>query len=116
MKIKINDKVKVLSGKDSGKTGKVIQVFPKEEKVVVEGVNIMKKSLKPNKKSEKGQVIELAGPLHASKVALVCGKCGLETRVGYKIEGKDPSTRAAGAAQYRASKKRVCKKCKELID
>lgn len=102
MKIKTNDKVKISSGKDSGKTGKVIQVFPKEEKVVVEGVNIMKKSLKSNKQGEKGQLIELAGPLHVSKVALICPKCGLETRVGYKIDSKD--------------KKRVCRKCKELID
>jgi large subunit ribosomal protein L24 len=102
MKIKTNDKVKVISGKDSGKTGKVIQVFPREEKVVVEGVHIMKKTMKANKKGEKGQVIELAGPLHISKVTLVCPKCEKVTRVGYKIEGKD--------------KKRICRKCKELID
>lgn len=102
MKIKSNDKVKVLSGKDAGKTGKVIQVFPKEEKVVVEGVNIMKKSLKSGKKGEKGQLVELAGPLHVSKVALICPKCNLETRVGYKLEGED--------------KKRVCRKCKEIIE
>ena len=102
MKIKINDKVKISSGKDAGKTGKVIQAFPKDEKVVVEGVNIMKKNLKSKKQGEKGQVIELAGPLHVSKVALICPKCSLETRVGYKIEGKD--------------KKRVCRKCKEVIE
>lgn len=102
MKIKTNDKVKIISGKDAGKIGKVIQVFPKEEKVVVEGVNIMKKSLKSKKQGEKGQVIELAGPMHASKVALTCPKCGHETRVGYKIEAQ--------------IKKRVCKKCGELID
>ncbi len=102
MKIKTNDKVKVMSGKDSGKTGKVIQVFPKEEKLVVEGVNLIKKNMKPRKQGEKGQVMELAGPLHISKVALVCPKCSLETRVGYKIEGKD--------------KKRVCRKCKEIIE
>ena len=102
MKIKTNDKVKVLSGKDAGKTGKVIQVFPKEEKIVVEGVNIMKKSLKSNKKGDKGQLVELSGPFHISNVALICPKCSLETRVGYKIDGKD--------------KKRACKKCKELID
>lgn len=102
MKIKTNDNVKVLSGKDAGKTGKVIQVFPKEEKVVVEGVHIMKKNMKPNKKGEKGQKIELAGPVHMSKVALVCPKCNTATRVGYKTEGSD--------------KKRVCRKCKELID
>lgn len=102
MKIKTNDKVKVTSGKDAGKTGKVIQVFPKEEKVVVEGVHMMKKAMKTNKKGEKGQVIELAGPFHMSKVALVCPKCSQPTRVGYKTEGDD--------------KKRVCRKCKELID
>ena len=102
MKIKINDKVKISSGKDAGKTGKVIQAFPKDEKVVVEGVNVMKKNLKSKKQGEKGQVIELAGPLHVSKVALICPKCNLETRVGYKIEAKD--------------KKRVCRKCKEIIE
>ena len=102
MKIKTNDKVKVTSGKDAGKTGKVIQVFPKEEKIVVEGVNIMKKSLKSTKKGEKGQLIDLAAPFHVSKAALICPKCNLETRVGYKIEAKD--------------KKRVCRKCKEIIE
>jgi len=102
MKIKTNDKVKVMSGKNSGKTGKVIQVFPKEEKVVVEGLNLMKKHMKIKKQGEKGQVIELAGSMHVSKVALTCPKCGLETRVGYKIEGED--------------KKRVCRKCKEIIE
>lgn len=101
MKIKTNDNVKVMSGKDSGKTGKVIQVFPKEEMVVVEGVHLMKKTMKSKKKGEKGQVIELAGPLHISKVALVCSKCNKPTRVGYKTEGND--------------KKRICRKCKELI-
>lgn len=102
MKIKINDKVKVTSGKDAGKTGKVIQVFPKDEKIVVEGVNIMKKSLKSGKKGEKGQLIELAAPFYASKATLVCPKCNLDTRVGYKMEGTD--------------KKRVCRKCKEIIE
>lgn len=102
MKIKTNDKVKVISGKDAGKTGKIIQVFPQEEKVVVEGLNIMKKHMKTKKQGEKGQTIELAGPMHVSKVALTCPKCGQPTRVGYKIEAQD--------------KKRVCKKCKELID
>ena len=102
MKIKINDKVKVTSGKEAGKSGKIVQVFPKEERVVVEGVNIMKKNLKSGKKGEKGQLIELAAPLHVSKVSLICPKCNLETRVGYKMEGKD--------------KKRICRKCKEIIE
>ena len=102
MKIKTNDKVKVLSGKSAGKTGKVIQAFPKDEKIVVEGLNLMKKHMRPRQKSEKGQVIELAAPMNVSNVSLVCPKCGKETRVGYKVE--------AGL------KKRVCKKCNDLID
>ncbi|MEI6750848.1 MAG: 50S ribosomal protein L24, partial [Bacteroidota bacterium] len=99
MKIKTNDRVKILSGKDKGKEGKVIQVFPNESKLVVEGVNIMKKHLRTRKQGEKGQVIELAAPMFAGKTILICPKCNRTTRVGYKME--------AGA------KKRVCKKCKE---
>ena len=102
MKIKTNDKVKVISGKDAGKIGKVIQVFPKEEKVVVEGVNIMKKHMKKRKQGEKGQKIELAAPMYVGKVALVCPRCDKNTRVSYKVEAD--------------LKKRVCKKCNELID
>lgn len=102
MKIKVNDKVKILSGKDLGKEGKVVQVFPKLEKVVVEGVNIMKKHLRTRKQGEKGQVLELAAPINVSKVALICIKCGRPTRVGYKITGD--------------VKKRVCRKCKEIIE
>jgi len=102
MKIKTNDKVKILSGKDKGKEGKVLQVFRPEEKVVVEGVNIMKKHLRSRRSGDKGQVIELSAPLHVSKVELICPKCNATTRVGYKLE--------AGA------KKRICRKCKEFID
>ncbi|MFA6485961.1 MAG: 50S ribosomal protein L24 [Candidatus Magasanikbacteria bacterium] len=102
MKIKTNDKVKILSGKDKGKEGKVIQVFRADDKVVVEGVNIMKKHLRSRKAGDKGQVIELSAPLAVSKVSLICPKCNQSARVGYKLE--------AGV------KKRVCRKCKELID
>lgn len=102
MKIKINDKVRVLSGKNKGKEGKVIQVFPKAGKVVVEGVNLIKKNLKPRRQGEKGQIIELAGPLTAGKISLLCPKCGRSVRVGYKLEA--------------GTKKRICRKCKEFID
>lgn len=101
MKIKTNDNVKVLSGKDAGKTGKVIQVFPKMEKAVVEGVNIMKKHLRVRKEGEKGQVLELAAPLNVSKLALVCPHCGKSIRVGYKMDGE--------------TKKRFCRKCNQFI-
>ena len=102
MKIKTNDKVKVITGKDAGKAGKVIQVFPKMDKVVVEGLNIMKKHLRASKAGEKGQIIELSAPINISNVMLVCPKCGVPARIGFKKEGED--------------KKRVCGKCKEVID
>jgi len=102
MKIKTNDRVKIISGKDSGKTGKVIQAFPEREKVVVEGANIIKKHMKSKSKNDKGQTMELAGPIHLSNVMLICPKCDKETRVGYKIEA--------------GKKIRKCKKCGEIID
>lgn len=92
MKIKTGDNVKVLSGKDRGKTGKVIQVLTKkttgEGMVVIEGVHLVKKHIRPRQRGEKGQVIELAGPLHASKVMLVDPTTNKPTRIGYKLDGK----------------------------
>lgn len=91
MKIKTNDNVKVLSGKDRGKTGKVIQVLTNKETgdryVVVEGANMRKKHLKP-RQGEKGQVISLAAPLHVSKVMLIDPKSNKPTRVGFRVEGE----------------------------
>jgi large subunit ribosomal protein L24 len=85
MRIKKNDKVMVIAGKDKGKTGKVMQVFPKENKVVVEGLNNRFKHVRPRKQGEKGQRIEFAAPLDASKVMLVDPKTGKPTRISYKI-------------------------------
>jgi large subunit ribosomal protein L24 len=102
MKIKTNDKVKIMAGKDKGKEGKIIQVFPQSEKVVIEGMNIMKKHLRSKKGGEKGQMIELSAPMSVSSVMLVCSKCEKPTRVGYKLDGE--------------KKKRVCCKCGEFID
>lgn len=85
MKIKTNDNVKVLSGRDRGKTGKVLQVLQNKgtggKYVVVEGVNLRKKHLRPKQKSEPGRVIELAAPLHASKVMVVDPKSKQPTRL-----------------------------------
>lgn len=102
MKIKVNDQVRVLKGKDRNKSGKVIQAFPDTGKVVVEGLNIMKKHLRTRKQGEKGQVIELSAPLRTDNVVLVCPKCNRATRIGFKLEA--------------GSKKRVCKKCNEVIE
>ena len=97
MKIKKNDNVLVISGKDRGKKGKVVRVFPKEGRVLVEGVNIRKKHVRPKKSGEKGQIITLFAPVSVSSIKLICSKCSKATRIGYKI----------GAGE----KRRVCKKC-----
>ena len=97
MRIKKGDTVKVLSGKDKGKTGEVLEITPKENKVVVKGVNIIKKHVKPRKQGEEGGIISMEGDMHVAKVAVVCPKCGKATKVGYVEE--------------KGEKVRVCKKC-----
>ena len=101
MKIHKGDTVLIISGKDRGKKGKVLQSFPKEQKIVVEGVYIRKKHIKPKKSGDKGQIVESPGPISVSNVKLICVKCGKATRVGYKIKNK--------------KKYRVCKKCGQEI-
>ena len=97
MNIRKDDKVVVLSGKDKGKQGKVLVADPKALKVIVEGVNVATKHQKPRKQGEEGCIIKTETPIYASKVQLVCPKCGKATRVGHKLaDGK---------------KVRVCKKC-----
>ena len=97
MNIKKDDKVVVLSGKDKGKEGKILSADPKALKVIVEGVNVATKHQKPRKQGEEGGIIKVETPIYASKVQLVCPKCGKATRVGHKIVGD--------------KKVRVCKKC-----
>ncbi len=97
MNIKKDDKVVVLSGKDKGKEGKILTADPKAAKVTVEGVNVATKHQKARKQGEEGGIIKVETPIYASKVQLVCPKCGKATRVGHKlVDGK---------------KVRVCKKC-----
>ncbi len=101
MKIKKDDQVLIISGKDRGKRGKVLDVFPQEEKVMVEGVNIRKKHVRPKKSGEKGQIVQVPSPIAVSNVKLICPKCGQPTRIGHKI--------------IENNKYRICKKCgKEL--
>ena len=97
MKLKQGDNVMVLSGNDKGKTGEVLEVIPKTQKVIVKGVNIRKKHCKPRKAGEEGGIIPSEDPIHSSKVNVVCPKCGKVTRVGYVMED--------------GKKVRVCKKC-----
>lgn len=103
MKIKKGDKVKIITGKDKGKEGKVLQVLPEKEKIVVEGLNLAVKHVRPRRAGEKGQRIQFPVPLNISNVLLICTKCSKPTRVGYKLLEND-------------KKLRMCKKCKEIID
>jgi large subunit ribosomal protein L24 len=102
MKIKKGDTVLIISGKDKGRTGKVIKALPKENKVIVEGLNLVKKHLRPKRSGEKGQIVSIPQPLYVSKVKLICPKCKKPTRVGYEISNDQ--------------KFRRCKKCKELFN
>ena len=101
--VKKGDLVMVIKGKDAGKKGKVLRVIPKEGRVVVEGVNIVKKHTRPTPKMPQGGIIEKEAPMSSSKVMLFCTKCNRPTRVGKRFlaDGK---------------KVRYCKKCGEVID
>ena len=101
MKIKKGDTVQVLSGNDKGKTGEVLEVIPKTEKVIVKGVNVRKKHVKARQQGEESGIISVECAIHSSKVNVVCPKCGKATRIGFEME-KD-------------EKVRVCKKCKAKI-
>ena len=97
MSIKKDDLVVVLSGKDKGKQGKVLEVQPKSGKVVVENINVVSRHTKPRKQGDQGGILKKEAPLYACKVQKVCPKCSKATRVAHKIvDGK---------------KVRVCKHC-----
>ena len=85
--VKTGDTVVILSGKDRGKKGKIMAVSPKEGKVIVENANIVSKHVKPRKMGDQGGLVKVESALYASKVQLVCPKCGQATRVGHK-DGK----------------------------
>ena len=97
MNVKKGDTVVVLSGKDKGKQGKVLGTIPSESKVVVEGINMVTCHVKPRRQGEEGGIVKREAAIYASKVQVVCPKCGKGTRVAHKIED--------------GKKSRICKKC-----
>ena len=103
MKIKKGDTVLIITGKDRGKKGKVLHAMPKEGKVSVEGVNLLKKHVSPEKQKQqqkgkkKGQIVEFPAPIFVSNVKLLCPKCNKGTRIGMGEDG------------------RICKKCKQKV-
>ena len=99
-----NDNVLIITGKDRGKKGRVLKVLPEKNRLIVEGVNLIKRHTKPNPgKNVKGGIVEREASLHASNVQLVCPECGGQTRVGHKILGD-------------GRKVRVCRKCEGVVD
>ncbi len=109
MNIKKGDKVTILAGKDKGKTGKVLQVFPNRERVSVEGLNLLIKHMRPRREGEKGQRIEFPAPMNISNLMLVCPKCSKPARVSYKTVKGDKGDKGN-------KKFRVCKKCDQVVD
>ncbi len=100
--VKKDDMVIILSGKDKGKQGKILQALPKKDKIIVEGVNKVKRHTKPSQQAPKGGIISKEAPMHVSKVMLVCPACSKPTRIAKKeVNGKMV---------------RACKKCGEIID
>ena len=97
MRIRKGDTVKVLSGNDKGKTGEVLEIIPKTNKLVVKGVNVRKKHVKARKQGDESGIISVECAIHSAKVNVVCPKCGKATKVGYSEE--------------KGEKVRVCKKC-----
>ncbi len=95
-----DDQVQVIAGKDKGKRGQIVRVITKSDRVIVSGVNLVKKAMKRRSQQDAGGIVEIEAPLHISNVAIVCKKCG-PTRVGYKIDGD--------------KKIRVCRKCGEAL-
>ncbi len=101
MKLKKGDNVKVVRGKDKGKTGKIDQVFPKINKVLVNNVNLYKRHMKARSQTKPSEIVTITKPLPEENVILICPKCHKETRVGYRIE--------------KSVKSRICKKCEAEI-
>lgn len=101
MNIKKGDTVKILAGKDRGKSGKVSKVFPAAAKAIVDGLNLYKKHVKPKQQGKKGEVISVPRPMSVSNLMVVCGKCASAARVGVRLEEK--------------TRLRYCKKCQALI-
>jgi len=101
--IKKNDTVLVITGREKGKKGRVISLYPSEDMLLIERTNIIKRHMKPSKKYTQGGIIEKEAPLHISNVMLICPKCGKPTRIGNTVlsDGK---------------KARACKKCKEIME
>ncbi|OGZ65482.1 MAG: 50S ribosomal protein L24 [Candidatus Staskawiczbacteria bacterium RIFCSPHIGHO2_02_FULL_43_16] len=101
MKVKKGDSVLIISGKDKGRVAKILKSIPKQRMILVEGMNLKSKHVRPKKQGEKGQVVKMPLPIQVSNAKFLCPKCGKASRLGYKIDGD--------------KKFRICKKCKSEV-
>ena len=101
MKIKKGDEVKIISGKDRGKSGKVSKVYPSINSVLIEGLNLFKKHMRKKQADKKGEIVLVPRPVKISAIRFICKHCGKITRIGYDISGEN--------------KIRICKKCRQAI-
>jgi large subunit ribosomal protein L24 len=99
-KLKKEDTVEIIAGKDKGKRGRILKILRDKDRIIVEGANIVKKAKRRKNKQDRGGIIEIEAAIHSSNLMIVCKKCG-PTRIGYKIDGD--------------VKTRVCKKCGEAL-
>lgn len=103
LKLKKDDVVRVVAGKDRGKKGRILQVFPKEERLLVEAVNYRKVHRRATRDNPKGGIVQMEGSLAISNVMLVCPRCGKSTRIGFTFLAD-------------GTKQRICKKCREILE
>ena len=101
--IRLNDQVEVIAGKDKGRVGKVIQVYPEDYRAKVQNINMVKRHSKPNMQNQQGGIIDMEAPIHVSNLMLICSKCAGPVRIRKKILED-------------GSKVRVCKRCGETIE
>lgn len=99
-KIRKDDTVEIIAGKDKGKRGSIVRVLRDKDRVIVSGANLVKKAMKKRSQQDRGGIVEIEAPLHISNVMIICKKCG-PTKIGYKIDGD--------------KKSRVCRKCGEAL-
>jgi large subunit ribosomal protein L24 len=104
-KLRVEDTVQVTTGKDKGKRGRILKILRDKDRVVVEGVNIVKKARKRRNQQDRGGIVEVEAGIHSSNVMIVCKKCG-PTRIGYKLESN---------SEGKPVKTRVCRKCGEAL-
>lgn len=107
MRVRKNDQVLVIAGNYKGKKGKVLKVLPDKRRVIVEGVNFVKRHTRPSQKNPKGGIVEKEGSIHVSNVMVICPKCNTPSRMGNRLVVDD--------VRQRSSRVRVCKNCSEMI-